>query len=253
MSARSGDLGPAIWSTASEDGVEPGQVQKLLGGLFRTPRPRTFQEVRRNSPHAGEREERLWRQFNLFSRDDHNAIMSAAELVEHNTKRKGKRNGAIGYVGLAVLRYLLRLRGCRHGGRLDPRLQTIADAVRYSRSAVCRALARLKLAGFIDWLRRSIPVEDPEPGGQYVKQTSNAFVFSFRKDIEKMICRLKRRLTPAEASAAAEAARQEASRAMTTDENIAAIADPGLREALKRARLAHEGENSPKGRNGDTL
>lgn len=239
MSARVGDDGPVTWPTASA-------VQQLVGGLFNAGQARTFQKVRRNSPHAGEREQRLWRQFNTFSRDDNNAIMAAAEQMERESKKPGKRNGCLGHIGLTVLRLLIRLRD-KVTGRLEPKVEWIAAKIGHSRSATHAALVRLKLSGFLDWMRRSIPVEDPEPGGQYVQQTSNAYVIALSENVQKLVARIKRRLTPKQASDAAEADRQARSRAMTAEQNIAAIDHQGLKNTLARINDVLEGENSPGG------
>ena len=83
--------------------------------------------------------------------------MRATEAFEHETKLPGKRNGALGSIGLDVLRCLLRLRG-RKDGRLDPTYQWIADKMHKSRSAVVEAVARLKVCDFLDWIRRCVPI-----------------------------------------------------------------------------------------------
>lgn len=240
MSARVGDDGPITWPAAA--------VQQLVGGLFKAGQARTFQKVRRNSPHAGEREQRLWRQFNTFSRDDNNAIMAAAEQMERESKKPGKRNGCLGHIGLTVLRLLLRLRG-EVTGRLEPKIKWIADEIRHARSATHAALVRLKLAGFLDWMRRSIPVDDPEPGGQYVQQTSSAYIIALSAKVQKMVARIKRGLTLKQAFDAAEADRQARSKAMTAEQNIAAIDDPALQDTLTRVNQVLQGESLLSGRN----
>lgn len=241
MSARAGDSGPITWP-GTDDLVEPNNLGRLIGGLFNPGGPRTFQKVRRNSPHAGEREERLWRQFNMFSTDDHAAIMSAAEQIEKETKKKGRRNGKIGYIGLAVYRYLLRLRA-KVQGRLYPSLDCIAKEVGHCRSAVHAALVRLKLVGLLNWLRRSVPVENPEPGGQYNKQTSNAFIFDISEKMQKRIAAIRRRLTPKAAAAAKEADRAARSAAMTIEQNLDALTCPSMRATLERMDATLRGEN----------
>ncbi|MCP3729234.1 hypothetical protein M9978_02235 [Sphingomonas sp. MG17] len=212
---------------------------------------RTFQNVRRGSPHAGGAEIELWKRHNRFSRAENNAWLSAAEDHERATKKPGKRNGALGDIGMKVLRLLLRLRG-KLDGRLDPSYAWIAQQARIARSSVGKALARLKAAGFLDWMRRSEPVEDPEPGGQYVKQTTNAFILKATGAAADMIRRLLRRPTEAmlrvgiERERAAKAARPAA-------ESISEIADEGLRALLEDlaqgVRDEEEGENPPSGLN----
>ena len=38
-----------------------------------------------------------------------------------------------------------------------------------------RALKRLREHGFLHWMRRSKPIDNPQPGGQQVEQASNAY------------------------------------------------------------------------------
>lgn len=130
---------------------------------------RTGQPVRRHSRLAG-RELGFWQSFD---RRDVARFMLAAERFDRTTRKKGERTGAIGSVGLEVLRELLRLIDFRTG-RLDPSLQTLCDRLRRSRDAVVRALAKLRAAGFVDWLRRYVPTGDSGRGPQ-VQQTSNAY------------------------------------------------------------------------------
>jgi hypothetical protein len=59
-------------------------------------------------------------------------------------------------------------------GRLEPAISTIMTIIRRSRDAVVRALSALRAHGFLEWLRRYVPVESDGRGPQ-VKQTSNAY------------------------------------------------------------------------------
>lgn len=212
---------------------------------------RTMQPVRRKSPHAGSAEVELWRRHNRFSRAENNAWLSAAEEHERATKQPGKRNGALGDIGMKVLRLLLRLRG-KLDGRLDPSYTWIAQQVRIARSSVGKALARLKAAGFLDWMRRSEPVEDPEPGGQYVKQASNAFILRASGAAAEMIRRLLRR--PTAAMQRAQIERERAAKLKRpVSEIIADAKDPALAALLESfyEGIADEveGEKPPSGLN----
>lgn len=219
-------------------------------GSMAAPR-RTHQHVRRHSPFAGGVEVDMWLRHNRFSRGENNAWMTAAEKLEHETKLPGKRNGALGYIGLKVLRFLLRLRG-KKDGRLDPSIAWIAGQVRHARSAVAKALARLKDAGFLEWMRRSAPVEVPEPGGQYVEQISNAYFLKPSREVAEMIRRLLRR--PSEAMRRVEIERERARKAgRPVAETIDEIQDTGLAQLLRElAEGAHddaESANPPGGHN----
>ncbi len=101
--------------------------------------------------------------------------MLAAERLERVGREPGKRNGPLGPVGLEVLRELLRLVDYRTG-RLDPAITTLMDRLRRSKDAIVRALANLRAAGFLDWIRRYEPTGNAE--GPQVKQISNAYRLS---------------------------------------------------------------------------
>lgn len=130
------------------------------------------QPVRRHSRLAGRFEGTF---YAPFKKDDVGRYMLAAERYELTTRQKGKRYGKLGSVALEVLRELLRLVDYRTG-RLEPRIDTIQRRTRRSRPAVVRALAALRGAGFLDWIRRYVPTGQVE--GPRVRQTSNAYRLS---------------------------------------------------------------------------
>jgi hypothetical protein len=81
--------------------------------------------------------------------------LKAFDLRERRLKRR--RGGQIrgcGYIGRAVLEYVLRAQ-LKTGKALDEvSYERMALIVGHARSAVVRAMARLKLFGWIDWYRR---------------------------------------------------------------------------------------------------
>ena len=136
---------------------------------------RTFQPVRGGSRYAGERELRLWKQHNVFDAKERRARLKAAARYDDDSKQPGKPWGALGPNGLRVYKHILKSRDYKTG-RFDQAAATIARALRISRQTVHAALRRLKQAGLVDWLRRSRPIEDPEPFGPQVEQISNAYL-----------------------------------------------------------------------------
>lgn len=132
----------------------------------------TGAKVRRDSYLAGQCEGRVWRPF---AGADAKRYMLAAERYERHTRalRKGKRTGILGHVGLEVLRELLRLVDYKTG-RLEPRIDTLQARCGRSRPAIVRALRALKVAGFLDWIRRYVPT-GLQGFGPQVRQTSNAY------------------------------------------------------------------------------
>lgn len=209
-------------------------------------RKRSGQPVRRHSHNAGGAEVGLWRQYNMFPKSEHNARMRALEEFERETKLPGKRNGAIGAIGMEVYRYLMRLRG-KKTGRLDPTVRWIADAIRRSRSAVHAALTRLKEHGFLDWIRRCQPIENAEPDEQQTEQIANAYILQTPATAKERVRRMLRRPTEFVRAVAEKLARQRKLESSTVDEVIAEATDPGLRAVLERLRDAVEGANPPTG------
>jgi hypothetical protein len=151
----------------------------VLAGSSRTTRPRSFQPVRRESRHAGEREHRIWGPLGASKPEADRfrwAMMQAAKFYNRQGKRPGKHNGHLGGIGIEVLEYLLYSADWKTGA-LEPAIAYICERIRRSRAAVVEALARLKEHGFLDWIRRTEPTDNVGAGPQ-VRQISNAYGFS---------------------------------------------------------------------------
>jgi len=92
--------------------------------------------------------------------------------------RKGiisRREGVIGLSGLSVLYALLfRFRNSKTG-RIDPGYDAIARAANCSRATAARALARLKAAGILNWVKRCGEDERQEGGGWIMRQVTNFY------------------------------------------------------------------------------
>ncbi|WP_338445976.1 hypothetical protein V5F89_12575 [Pelagerythrobacter marensis] len=180
--------------------------------------PRSGEPVWRNSYYVGQIEDRIWRPINGGRVRDGKrwtrALLKAARSFERSTREKrretepGARNGALGPIGIEVLDYLYEVVDYATG-RLEPAVRTIAEAIGYSYSAVHDALVRLRAHGFINWMRRSKPVEEPKPGGQQVEQASNAYALLVPEGMRKWLSRLVGRATTPEC----EEARRERERA----------------------------------------
>lgn len=143
---------------------------------------RTFQPVRRDSRHAGEREHRIWRPLGGTKQEARQfigAVMKAAEFYDRNGKQPGKRNGPLGHIALEVLRALFRYADFKTG-RLEPAIATVCGEIKRSRGAVVSAMARLKAHGFLDWIRRTEPTDNVGAGPQ-VRQITNAYGFDIAR------------------------------------------------------------------------
>lgn len=96
-----------------------------------------------------------------------------ARAFERQTRQPGRQDGALGRNGLAVLHALIFDFLDNVTGQLDPSYAAIARKACISVRSAARGLARLKLAGLLNWQRRSKPIE--EDGNFLLKQDTNAY------------------------------------------------------------------------------
>lgn len=165
--------------------------------------PRTGQPVWRNSYYEGQLEGRLWRPVGIGrqrgtrrgARRLAGAVMKAAQALDRRTrierkaKTPGVRNGVLGEIGLAVLATMYELVDYA-SGRLEPAIATIAERTGYCYSAVHNALARLRAAGFLQWIRRSRPTESKGEAGPQVEQIPNAYALTIPVELQDYVNRL---------------------------------------------------------------
>ena len=203
---------------------------------------RAFQPVRRNSYYAHDRRATaLWRPLAPNKQKARELIavrMKAAEFYDRRHKEPGRRNGPLGHVGLEVLRELYR-RVDYKTGRLDPAIATICEAIKRSKQAVVDALKRLKEHGFLDWARRSEPIDDAEGAGPRVRQISNAYGFNLPKYAAAWVARKIGKGPPPDcelARAAATAAEFDAMLNQTAPAELGRVlfSDPALAEIFSR-------------------
>lgn len=81
-------------------------------------------------------------------------LLFLAERYERRTKEKGRENGALGNVGLEVLRALLFRFADRHSGLCFPSYLTLQALTGRCRGAIAAAIKRLEKAGIIKVTRR---------------------------------------------------------------------------------------------------
>ncbi|MGB7407130.1 MAG: hypothetical protein WA908_01375 [Pontixanthobacter sp.] len=183
VDGRGGAARPIGASLPKIAGFKPSREQKRIWN--RGDSPRSGEPVWRNSYTVGTFEFRdVWKPINGGKKRNGTrwvrALLKAArgyELKTRAQRRKkdpGTRNGAIGAIGMEVLEYLYDTVDYANG-RLEPAIRTIADKLQRSYSAVSDALKRLRTHGFLNWIRRSQPIDDPVPGGPQVQQASNAY------------------------------------------------------------------------------
>lgn len=124
--------------------------------LFQDLPPITSHIKEEKPPHP-----RPWRKGSLFGefrrpidRNDRARIIAAAEALERRTKLPGKRDGAIGQSGLAILRALLFHFLDPKSGRLDPSYKQMRAQTLFCMQTISQALKRLAAAGILEIQRR---------------------------------------------------------------------------------------------------
>lgn len=177
----------------------PRLGRKARAELTRGDSPRSGAPVWRNSYYVGQIEDRIWKPIAggkvREGKRWTGALLKAARAFELRTRAErqeqdpGARNGALGDVGLAVLEYLYNTVDFARG-TLEPAIRTIAAEIGRAYSAVHEALVRLRKHGFLQWIRRSAPIEDPEPGGPRVKQASNAYALLVPEGMKSWLARM---------------------------------------------------------------
>lgn len=163
-------------------------IGEIVGSLLnRSGRRRSASIVRRGSVLR----ESLRGFFRAVDRREVGSILKAAERLDNLTKAKGRRNGALGYTGLKVLKVLLSLVDYRTG-RLEPSYVALAERTKLSISAVAEALKRLVASGFLVIQRRCEPTGTIGAGPQ-LRQITNAY----RVELPALAAKLLRTAPPA--------------------------------------------------------
>lgn len=141
----------------------------------------TFHPVRKDSILRG-REGTFWQRI---ARREVRQTVLAARKYDLVTKQTGKHTGALGPIAIEILEYFANLVDFKTG-RLDPSITTLMEKLHRSRDSIVRGLKALRTHGFIDWLRRYMPSDDPTSKIQ-VKQTSNAYRLSMPERALKLL------------------------------------------------------------------
>lgn len=140
------------------------------------------QPVRRHSRLIGQCEAVLWRRTD---RQEVRRIVLAARKYDLAGRQPGRANGPLGHVAIEILELMGHVVDYR-SGRLDPAITYLMRKLRRSRDAVVRALAALRMHGFLDWLRRFERVEREGPGPR-VRQVSNAYKMRLPACAERLL------------------------------------------------------------------
>ena len=91
-----------------------------------------------------------------LDRNDRARLLFIAERLELSSKVKGRKNGALGYIGLRVLRVLLLTYANLKTGLCCPSYSTLCQATKLCRQAIADALHRLEATGLLTITRRLV-------------------------------------------------------------------------------------------------
>src|SRR5687767_12778286 len=92
----------------------------------------------------------------VLDRNERARILVLAEALERRTKLAGRRNGLLGYVGLAVLRCLMFAFLNAKNGLCCPSYEAIMGKTGLCKSSVATGLARLERTGIVKIVRRLV-------------------------------------------------------------------------------------------------
>lgn len=209
-----------------------------LSGKKRGPDPK----VRRESYDVEDRRARVFTPVADGSRagglgfiDD---LVRLAEEYDLTHRKPGER-APLGAQAVRILKVMLQ-KGLRFDtGQLDPAVRTIASWTGYTYKTVHAALTRLRAHHFLDWVRRTVRVRDPDEGGDRREQTTNGYHFGSFSDWPKAVLqrwrdireRRRRRLAA------------HADTAATVAPSRARPKDPALAAALDAMEARLEGPN----------
>jgi hypothetical protein len=216
--------------------------------------------ARPESIPVGILEHRIWKPFGATKKEAWrfvDAVIGAAKKYDHDSKMPGDRMGRIGPSGIKVLEVLFGIVDIMKG-RIEPSIATIAERAKLARGTVVRALARLKEAGFLWWVRRKVELDTDGPGPR-IHQATNAYWIKLRgRALGLVKLWLAKHKPPVPDDIAAErAADREATEDMlarTTAEDVARFraGDSPLGDALASlGRSLDNSESSIEGRNPD--
>jgi hypothetical protein len=119
---------------------------------------------------------------NVFRRTMLFRDVEALERNSHKRRGKGRTNGLLGKVGVALMRAILFVLDKSDNGRVYPSYATLARLAQYSERAIIYAMKKLERYGFITIIRRCKWIETPY--GRRLVQDSNCYQYHLPKTAE---------------------------------------------------------------------
>jgi predicted transcriptional regulator len=150
---------------------------------------RTTQPVRRDSFDVNDKRAQVFRPIDggiAFV----DAYLKVLEEWADMVKQKGEAHRLTANCHRVLAAILKRCTDFKTG-ICEPSLDTIMKHTRFARATVVSALKRLWSAGFIDWIRRTVPTDNAGGEGPQIRQTSNAYFFDLSRLPERCMKRLK--------------------------------------------------------------
>lgn len=136
---------------------------------------RTYQPVRRESLDVDDPRAQVARPIV----GGHKFVDALLEFYDEwaEIKKKAGKQHELSANCRKVLKVLLRKCTDYATGLCEPCLDTLQRLTGFARATVVRALAILRKAGFLRWLRRTVRTDNPPGQGPQVRQVSNAYWF----------------------------------------------------------------------------
>jgi hypothetical protein len=158
-------------------------------------RHRATSRIRRYFRHGGTFVRDPLAHSTPLDRNERAKLIFLAERLERRTKEKGRRNGALGNVGLEVLRALLFKFADRKSGLCFPSYLALQMLTGRCRGAIAAAICRLEHAGIIKvtrrlkrvWIDRRSPITGLPEHIQVTVQDSNLYAFSSQDALDRRL------------------------------------------------------------------
>lgn len=160
-------------------------------------RKRTRNKVVRHSRHAGDEERRLSAKHNVFTALECEVRLKHLFNYADEQRQKGQANGLLTPAEKDILVSLYHGRDFTTGF-LDMAWSSLKAAAGRCYETISRAMSKFERIGCIIRIRRTEPIENPEPGGQTQTQVNNAYILVLPAEVERRVAAELALLRPAE-------------------------------------------------------
>ena len=142
--------------------------------------------VRRGSQYAGQAEWTKWGECNVKSRIEKETILDIVFKWADDGKQKGRAWGFLTPKDKDVYTMLWNSR-CFTTGKLDYAYSHMKIMAGCCIGTLSKAFKKFEEHGLLERLRRSVPIDDPEPGGPRVAQITTAYFLKLPRFIQRQV------------------------------------------------------------------